>query len=152
MTAMLQDTSWGRTANNKRLSFHRTMTFSPLKRTAGLRHRNVFFGCVLTFSPEMCKFLIFPFPLHVYIIMMNFYAGFFRWGCIFIHTFSLPFPRIKIMWYLQPISGRKAGSPRWKRVNLIRYFRIYTFGGADKILDCQVPGKERREYVFTRRN
>ena len=79
-----------------------------------------------------CKSLILVFYLHVYIIMMNFYAGFSRCGCIFIHDFPLPSPLGEIMWYLQPFFCWKN---LWndigpmKCVNLTRYFEIYTFGG-----------------------
>ena len=134
----------GGPAKNKLRAFfcRRITTFAPLafallKRAAGLRHRNGFFGRNLAFFPEYrqpcrcswrpgrrsatrrgcsypdfsetCKFLVFDFYLHVYIITMNFYAGFSRRCCIFIHNFSLPSPLDKIMWYLQPFSDRKAG-------------------------------------------
>ena len=100
-----------RAGENKLRAFfgRRILVFASLKQAAGPRRRNVFFGCVLAFSPETCKFLMFPFCLHVYIIMMNFYAGFSCCGCIFIHVFPLSSSVGKVMWYLQPFSGWKAG-------------------------------------------
>ena len=94
---------------NKPLPFRHILTCALLKRTSGLFAVTYSLVAFWRFFPETCKFPISRFYLHVDIIMMNFYAGFSRCGCIFIHTFSLSLPLGKSMWYLQPFSGRNAG-------------------------------------------